>query len=64
MGFEKGQESICLKGGGVMNWHLYNRFSHFGEMIPEQVPGLYHDTIVKLIRVRKKLKKQVTNKLL
>jgi len=43
-----------------MHWHHYDRYSHFGETIPEQVPGLYHDIIVRLIKVRKRLKNPVS----
>jgi len=43
-----------------MNWHLYNRYSHFGEMIPEEVPSLYHSIIVNLIKIRKRLKNPVS----
>lgn len=43
-----------------MEWHLYDHYSYFREMIPEQVPGLYHEIIVDLIKIRKRLKNPVS----
>jgi len=43
-----------------MRWHLINH-GYFWEMIPEEVPKGYHDIIMELIRVRKKLKNPVSS---